>query len=159
LKQGETVGRRQTLIIVIYCAATVLLLTVAAGTLTLVEGRQRLQLVALLNSWFPGTVGVIGLLWLSSALAVSLLAYRLRARMLALAVAGSLLVTAALIYAWAKAIAFSGAGAGDVLKHVTVGGVYPLVAVLVIVGGLALLTLFRRAGARQTRAPFNRQKK
>jgi uncharacterized membrane protein len=142
-----SLARPHVLVLTIYCAATALLLLVAGSVLALAEGRQRLRLVAELNSWFPGSLTVVGLLWLLSAVLAIILAYQTRARILALAIAGSYAVTSALIYAWASTIAFSGAGAWDVLGHVTAGGAYPLAAVFLIVSGGALLTLIRGAGA------------
>jgi hypothetical protein len=139
--------RTTTLIIGAYVVATVVLLTIAGTTLVLAEGLQRHQLVGLSNTWF------VGMVWLSSAVAAIALAYRLRARMLAVAIAGSFLLTAVLIYSWASAIALSGAGAWDVLRGVTGGGLYPIVAVALIVATAALGTMLRNAGSPQPSRP------
>jgi hypothetical protein len=145
------VTRTNAVILTSYCAATAVLLMIAVSVLALAEGTQRLRLVAQLNSWFPGTLRVVGLLWLGTSVFAMIVAYRLRARLLAVAVAGSYVVTTALIYSWASAVAFPGAGAWDVLRGVTVGGVYPMLVVFLIVGALTALTLVRGVRAPRTR--------
>jgi hypothetical protein len=77
------VKRTHVVAITMYCAATVLLLLITGSVLIFAEGRQRLRLAYELNSPFPGGLTVSGLLWLASAVLTIILAYQLRARILA----------------------------------------------------------------------------
>jgi hypothetical protein len=117
----------------------------AGGILLLAPGGERPTLDSELNRWIAGNMWIVGAVWQLSALAATIVAYRSRARALALALVGSVAVTAALIYAWATTVAFVGAGAWDILRGVTPGGLYPLLALVAIVGCGALLTLLRAA--------------
>lgn len=136
--------RAQILTIVIYFMATSVLLATTAGSLLLVEEGQR-RLVFQLSPWIPG------LLWPPSAIAVTVIAYRLPAVWLALSVAGSFLLTTLVLYAWASAVAFVGGGAWDQLRGITGGGLYPMVAVLWFVWIGALLTAIRGTHAQRQR--------
>jgi hypothetical protein len=104
LVNDDSMTRAHVVVLAAYCAATAVLLLMVMSVLVLAEGRDRLRLVAQLNAWVPGSLSMVGLLWLVSSVSAIIVAYRLRARLLALAVAGSYGVTTALIYAWASAM-------------------------------------------------------
>jgi hypothetical protein len=130
------------LTIITYVVTTALLLAIAGGSMLLAGDADRLdrtRLVSQLSPWIPG------FLWLLSAVVAAVLAYRMRAAVLAVAIAGSFLLTAIVLYAWADSVAVVGHGAWDQLRGVTGGGVFPVLAVLMIVAGGALLTLMRVA--------------
>jgi hypothetical protein len=120
---------------------TTLLLLAMTGTSMVVDGElgrlDRMRLVTQFQPW------VIGLLWLATATATSVVALRRSAPWLALAVAGSFAVTSGVLYVWADSVAVVGHGAWDMLRGLTGGGVYPIVVVLIVVVAGTLVTLAR----------------
>lgn len=123
-----------------YLLATLGVLGELGGTLILADGGER---TAVFARWGSLYTALIGFAWQTSALLVTAVAYRLRSTRLALVAAGSFLLTGAFAYLWAIDTAYEGAGAWDVLRWITIGGVYPMVAVSLVVGAGAILTVAR----------------
>lgn len=135
--------RLKTLTIAVYFVVTGVLLAMTIGSLLLIDPDERLRFVSALSPWIPG------LLWLLSAVAVTMIAYRYRAVALAVAAAMAFLVTSVALYVWANAVAFPGGGAWDQLRAITGGGLFPILAVLLFVAGGAVVTLTRGTGSRR----------